>query len=63
VLDTIDHEEEVDSTNSHVCDALKTALGFTFLTGRRVHLGVNIWKGGGGGGVSNFIHYLTERRL
>ena len=37
---TIDHEEKVDSTDSHVCDALKLALAFTCQTGRRLHL----WK-------------------
>jgi hypothetical protein len=40
ILDTINHEEEVDSTDSHVCDALKAALAFTCQTGRRLHL----WK-------------------
>jgi len=39
-LDTIDQEEEVDSTDSHVCDALEAALPFTCQTGRRLHL----WK-------------------
>lgn len=38
VLDTIDQEEEVDSTDSHVCDALEAALTFTCQTGRRLHL-------------------------
>ena len=38
VLNTIDQEEEVDSTDSHVCDALEAALTFTCQTGRRLHL-------------------------
>jgi hypothetical protein len=39
-LDTKGHEEEVDSTDNHVCDALKAALAFKCQTGRRLHL----WK-------------------